>query len=106
MEQLAASTVESGRMRFGERARRWLRRERVFDSGGGWYFRTREGIDVGPYKTRFEAEVESDILAVRLAEDASLPALRVIRTFMLESVREYPTSQDHGDIGELLIGNR
>lgn len=75
-------------VRLGERALRWFRRERVFASGGSWYFRTREGIDVGPYGSRFEAEIEADILIARLGHEASLPSLMVIRAFLLESVVE------------------
>ena len=27
-----------------------------------WYFRTREGVEIGPYDTRFEAEIEVGLL--------------------------------------------
>ena len=87
------------RSRFGERALRWFRRERVFASGGSWYFRTREGIDVGPYGSRFEAEVEADILIARLAHEASLPSAMVIRAFLLESVIEPGRNSRLVDIG-------
>ena len=85
--------------RLGERALRWFRRERVFASGGSWYFRTREGIDVGPYGSRFEAEIEADILVARLGHEASLPSLMVIRAFLLESVVEPGRKSRLVDVG-------
>jgi hypothetical protein len=63
----------------------------VFLSDGKWYFHTREGVDVGPYESQFEAEIESGMLKQMLRElDRSpLPgadqALRVIREFVLDS---------------------
>jgi ABC-type ATPase with predicted acetyltransferase domain len=33
-----------------------LRTERLFNDAGLWYFRTREGNDVGPFRYRCEAE--------------------------------------------------
>ncbi len=93
---LEARTIRS---RLGERALRWFRRERVFASGGSWYFRTREGIDVGPYGSRFEAEIEADILIARLDHEASLPSVMVIRAFLLESVIEPGRNSRLVDIG-------
>jgi len=87
------------RSRLGEQALRWFRRERVFASGGSWYFRTREGVDVGPYGSRFEAEVEADILIARLDHETSLPSLMVIRAFLLESVVEPRRKSRLVDIG-------
>jgi hypothetical protein len=73
-------------VRAGEALSFWRRRERVFESAGHWYFRTREGIDVGPYRTRFEAEVEADLLKHRLQGIEAENAQAVIRSFMMESV--------------------
>lgn len=86
-------------MRLGEIARQWLRRERIFERGGHWYFRTREGIDVGPYASRFEAEIEADILIARLARDSSLQAPHIIRSFILESIRQRSSGPGQVDIG-------
>ncbi len=72
-------------VRAGEALSFWRRKERVFDSGGHWYFRTREGIDVGPYRTRFEAEVESEVLKQQLQDAAQDCSPEVVRAFMLES---------------------
>ncbi len=34
------------------------RNDRVFHNKNGWYFATREGLDLGPYPTRESAENE------------------------------------------------
>jgi len=54
--------------RRNEKVRLWFRSERIFRSNGLWYFHTREGIDVGPFGTRFAAEVEASILKNILKE--------------------------------------
>lgn len=38
-------------------ATEFFRSDRLFDDGGLWYFRTREGNDVGPFRYRDEAEL-------------------------------------------------
>jgi len=75
----------------------------VFASGGSWYFRTRESIDVGPYGSRFEAEIEADILIARLGHEATLPSLMVIRAFLLESVVEPGRNSRLVDIGAQVV---
>jgi hypothetical protein len=49
--------------RADERSQAWRRSDRVFAAAGLWFFRTREGIDVGPYPDRERATVEADRLA-------------------------------------------
>lgn len=71
-----------------EEPKTWFRSERVFNSNGMWYFHTREGIDVGPYKTQFEAEVESNILKNILRDTPPAEAIATIREFLLNSVTE------------------
>jgi len=70
-----------------EQARIWFRSERVFLSGHSeWYFQTREGVDVGPYDTQFEAEIEAGLLKELLlncADDSQVE--RTIREFVSES---------------------
>jgi hypothetical protein len=39
------------------------RSERVYQSDGQWYFHTREGVDVGPYRERQHAADEAARLA-------------------------------------------
>ncbi len=79
-------------VRSNEQAKTWFRSERVFLSNGQWYFHTREGVDVGPYDTQFEAEIEAgmlkELLRERLGKTEGLcgeRALEVIREFVLDS---------------------
>jgi hypothetical protein len=53
----------SAQARKGETGRTWFRSSRVFaHSARNWYFRTREGVSVGPYDTSFEAKIEARLL--------------------------------------------
>lgn len=65
--------------RKGEEGRIWFRSDRVFllqpDS---WFFRTREGIEIGPYETRFEAEIEAGLLKGLLQNAGSHDACQAI----------------------------
>lgn len=73
-------------LRRNELPRLWFRSERIFRSNNQWYFHTREGIDVGPFATRFAAEVEASILKNILKEVPELAGARSrIREFMLDS---------------------
>jgi hypothetical protein len=77
----------SGRRTDSER-RLWFRSPRVFAGNGKWYFHTREGLDLGPYDSRFEAEVEAEILAELLGQCADgATAGRLIREFAREALR-------------------
>ena len=50
-------------LRKNEVKRTWSRSDRVvLREAGNWYFRTREGIEIGPYETHFEAEIEAGLL--------------------------------------------
>ncbi|HRD83796.1 MAG TPA: alpha/beta fold hydrolase [Rubrivivax sp.] len=49
-------TDEPPRYRAGEVERNWFRSDRVFKSGGAWYFTTRDVDRHGPYATEAEAE--------------------------------------------------
>jgi hypothetical protein len=69
-----------------EPPRTWYRSDRVFASNGSWYFHTREGVDVGPYDSQFEAEIEAGMLKeLLLGRPTGEHALAVIRDFVLES---------------------
>lgn len=61
----------------------WFRSDRVFRSDGQWFFHTREGIAVGPYKTRFEAEIDASILKSLLMDTEPARACAIIREFQL-----------------------
>ena len=81
-----SATVSTNSVRSNETARTWFRSERVFLSDGKWFFHTREGVDVGPYESQFEAEIEAGMLKELLRERADGDgALDVIREFVLDS---------------------
>ena len=65
----------------------WFRSERVFLTEGQWYFHTREGVDLGPYPSQFEAEIEAGMLKELLKSERKKgeEALSVIREFVLDS---------------------
>ncbi len=69
--------------RHNERPRTWFRSDRFFRSDETWYFHTREGISVGPYRTRFEAEVDAGLLLNALRDTPSEESHRTIRDFLL-----------------------
>ena len=52
----------------------WSRSERVFKVKTQWYFHTREGMDVGPFATCFEAQVEASLLKEKLKTFSCLNA--------------------------------
>ena len=70
-----------------EQERVWFRSERVFLSGGSeWYFQTREGVDLGPYDTQFEAEVEAGLLKELLLNCGDEAAIGItIQEFVSDS---------------------
>jgi hypothetical protein len=73
------------KVRRGESDRTWYRSDRVFRCNGQWYFHTREGFHVGPFKTQFDAEVEAGLLIKKLRDVGSDQISQVIREHMLDS---------------------
>jgi len=73
--------------RNSETPRAWFRSERVFLlEAGAWYFQTREGIDVGPYESQFEAEIEAGLLKELLTDLTDHELIKtIIREFVLDS---------------------
>ena len=64
----------------------WFREDRVFHTNEQWYFHTREGIDVGPYESQLEAEIEASMLKELIKNtNARGDSLSVLRDFILES---------------------
>jgi Domain of unknown function (DUF6316) len=61
-----------------------FRSDRVFRSNSQWYFHTREGIDVGPFNSEFEAQVEASILKNLVRDKPSTAAKEAIREFVLD----------------------
>ncbi|MEQ8859527.1 MAG: DUF6316 family protein [Pseudomonadales bacterium] len=88
-------------VRTNEHPRTWFRSERVFLSNGKWYFHTRECVDVGPYDSQFEAEIEAGMLKELLRERADGDgAMSVIREFVLDSyVMGRPLAPSFGAAG-------
>jgi hypothetical protein len=69
-----------------EKSRTWFRSERVFLSNGQWYFHTREGVDVGPYESQCDAEIEAGMLKELLRERGQGGrGMAIIREFVLDS---------------------
>ena len=80
-----------------ERSKTWFRADRVFHTNGKWYFHTREGIDVGPYESQLEAEIEAGMLK-ELIKNTQVrgESLSVLRDFILESFYARPTVERDG----------
>ncbi len=76
----------------------WFRTERIFRVNGYWFFHTREDIDVGPYRTEFEASIEADLLKNALRKTPLAQAAQRIREFMFES-RTVAEEQNHLGVG-------
>ena len=45
-----------------------VRTTRFIETEEGWFFRTREGIMLGPYDEQFDAEISASLLIARLAQ--------------------------------------
>ena len=70
--------------REGESPAQHLRSDRAFLVNDRWYFRTREHIDVGPYRTRKLAEIAASQVAIMLDGMNDVEITRqFIREFML-----------------------
>ena len=60
-----------------------VRTPRYFETDEGWFFRTREGIAIGPYRTEFDAEISSSLLTARLAQlDDESKSVATIHAFI------------------------
>lgn len=53
--------------RKGEKGNFPFRTERIFSVGNEWYFTTRDGKDMGPFKSKVDAEGEITIYLRELA---------------------------------------
>jgi hypothetical protein len=68
--------------RSGESDRVRFRNNHVFVSHDKWYFTTREAVDVGPFETRADAEINSTRLRLVLANiDDPLLARAVVTRY-------------------------
>ncbi|MFT7651010.1 MAG: hypothetical protein ACI9ON_000116 [Limisphaerales bacterium] len=70
-----------------EAPRTWFRSERVYLlADNAWYFRTREGVEIGPYESQFEAEIEAGLLKELIKGiDDEDQIVELIREFVLDS---------------------
>ena len=80
------------KVRDGEQPKLWYRNERTFCVDSAWYFQTREGVDVGPYKCQFDAELEASLLLQKLRQTPEAQIRQVIRNHVLDA---------HSDAGTL-----
>jgi len=60
----------------------WFRSERVFRVDGDWYIHTREGIAVGPYQDKFDADVDAEVLKSLLVGTKAAEAVGIIQDFI------------------------
>jgi len=59
-----------------------VRSARFVEQDEGWFFRTREGILLGPYADKFDAEISASILVARLAQlEEGIDPMVVIQAF-------------------------
>ncbi|HTO59037.1 MAG TPA: DUF6316 family protein [Pseudomonadales bacterium] len=84
--------------RAGEPDKMRFRGSHVFPAHGKWYFNTREGIDVGPFETRSDAEINSTRLRLVLAKIDDPELARTVIT----RYTEIPT-ENHSDLRSLLM---
>lgn len=68
-------------IRRGEQEKVWFRTQRYFSVGSDWYVATREGVDVGPFKSRTEAasSIGRYLNGVRIRKDAGGYASRIAK---------------------------
>ncbi len=60
-----------------------VRTPRYFQTDEGWFLRTREGISVGPYPSKFDAEICSSLLCARLEQlDDESKSVATIHAFI------------------------
>jgi hypothetical protein len=67
----------------GEETKTWFRSERIHeDVNGAWFFVTREKVDVGPYSSLREAEIDVQVLIAELKKaESTEEALEIIEKF-------------------------
>ena len=70
--------TDAPRFRKGEENKVRFRSSRVYQSDDAWYFSTREGINLGPYTTKHDAEREVALLVKMLAETTDETAAAIL----------------------------
>ncbi len=62
-----------------------VRTARFVQTDEGWFFRTREGIMLGPYADQFDAELSASLLVAQLAQaDPGTDTAALIQRFMTD----------------------
>ena len=84
--------------RRGESPRPRFRGTQLFPAGGKWYFNTREGLDVGPFETRADAQINSTRLRLVLAKIKDPELVRTVIVRYMEIPLEH-----HADLRSMLI---
>jgi hypothetical protein len=80
--------------RRGESPKIWFRCARYVRCNEYWYVNTREGIAVGPYRARSDAERDSELLIVLLKDRPPEASRRVIRDFLMRTGGEIDLVND------------
>ncbi len=89
-------------VRDGEKPRTWYRGERNFMRDGQWFIQTREGVDVGPYKCQFDAELESADLIRKLRHTPQTSVQRVIHSHVTDA-QLGPRALNSNDFTDYLV---
>ena len=77
---------QSSGQRKDEPAKSWFRSNRLFSVDGAWYFSTREGMEIGPYDTRRDAQVEAGFLMALLNDrEPDVEPEAVVQSFLSEA---------------------
>jgi hypothetical protein len=67
----------------------WFAVDHVFSAADGWYVGAEDGFHVGPFRSRFQAEVQSRSLCSRLARCRTLTEqVRTVRRFVFQQTRQ------------------
>ncbi len=84
--------------RAGEPEKMRFRGSHVFPAGGKWYFNTREQIDVGPFDSREEAQMNSIRLRLVLTKIDDPELARTV----INRYKEIPL-ESHTDLRSLMV---
>lgn len=77
--------IQPVKIRDGEQPKLWYRSDRTFCVDSAWYFQTREGMDVGPYRCQFDAELEAGLLLQKLRQTPQAQIRQVIRNHVFDA---------------------
>jgi len=79
---LPGAELKKEEARDEEERKTWFRNARIYENEGAWFFATREKIDVGPYTSLKEAEIDVQVLIASLKNtESEEEAIQVIQEF-------------------------